>query len=170
MKNKILKKIFLISAVIGVVIITVAQVQKTSFNRMLKILLSKSTPTINVPEAALNAKNYVFLDAREKNEFEVSHIANARYVGVSDFKMNALADFPKDKPIIVYCSIGKRSEDLTLKLKKEGFTNVKNLYGGIFEWVNQGHPIYDMNNKNTTKVHAYNKFWGKWLEKGTKVY
>ncbi len=170
MKNKILKKILIISAVLGVVIITVAQVQKTSFNRMLKILLSKSTPTINVPEAALNAKNYVFLDAREKNEYEVSHIANARYVGVSEFKMSTVADLPKDKPIIVYCSIGKRSEDLTLKLKKEGFTNVKNMYGGIFEWVNQGHPIYDMKNKATTNVHAYNKFWGKWLEKGTKVY
>ena len=170
MKNKIAKKILITAAVLGVVIISVAQVQKTSFNRMLKILLSKSTPTINVPEAALTAKNYVFLDAREKNEFAVSHIANARYVGVSEFKMSAVADLPKDKPIIVYCSIGKRSEDLTLKLKKEGFTNVKNLYGGIFEWVNQGHTIYDSNNKPTTNVHAYNKFWGKWLEKGTKVY
>lgn len=156
--------------VVAAIVISVAQVQKTSFNRMLKIMLSKSTPTIDVPQAALGANTYTFLDARERNEFEVSHIANARYVGVSEFKMSTVADLPKNKAIVVYCSIGKRSEDLTLKLQKAGFTNVKNLYGGIFEWVNQGHPVFDMNNKATTKVHAYNKFWGKWLERGTKVY
>ena len=156
--------------VFAAIVISIAQVQKTSFNRMLKIMLSKSTPTIDVPQAALGANTYIFLDARERNEFEVSHLANARYVGVSEFNMNTVADLPKNKAIIVYCSIGKRSEDLTLKLQKAGFTNVKNLYGGIFEWVNQGHPVFDMKNKATTKVHAYNKFWGKWLEKGTKVY
>ncbi len=170
MKNSILKKILISMTVVAAIVISVAQVQKTSFNRILKIMLSKSTPTIDVPQAALAASSYTFLDAREREEFEVSHIANARYVGVSEFNMNVVADLPKNKAIVVYCSIGKRSEDLTLKLQKAGFTNVKNLYGGIFEWVNQGHPVVDMNNKVTTKVHAYNKFWGKWLEKGTKVY
>ena len=72
--------------------------------------------------------------------------------------------------VIVYCSIGKRSEDVTLKLKKAGYTNVKNLYGGIFEWVNQGHPVYNNNNIVTDSVHAYGNFWGKWLDKGVKVY
>ena len=137
---------------------------------MLKLILSKSTPTIDVPQAALGANTYIFLDARERKEFDVSHIQNARYVGVSEFNMSSVADLPKNKAIVVYCSIGKRSEDLTLKLKKAGFTNVRNLYGGIFEWVNQGHKVYDMKNKATANVHAYNKFWGKWLERGTKVY
>ena len=137
---------------------------------MLKLMLSKSTPTIDVPQAALGASTYIFLDARERKEFDVSHIQNARYVGVSEFNMSSVADLAKNKGIVVYCSIGKRSEDLTLKLQKAGFTNVRNLYGGIFEWVNQGHKVYDMKNKATANVHAYNKFWGKWLERGTKVY
>ena len=170
MKNNLFRKILICLSVLAVVIVSIAQVQKTSFNRMLKLMLSSSTPTIDVPQAALGASTYIFLDARERKEFDVSHIQNARYVGVSEFNMSSVSDLPKNKAIVVYCSIGKRSEDLTLKLKKAGFTNVRNLYGGIFEWVNQGHKVYDTNNKATTNIHAYSKFWGKWLERGTKVY
>jgi predicted sulfurtransferase len=70
----------------------------------------------------------------------------------------------------VYCSIGKRSESITQKLSKAGYGNVSNLYGGIFEWVNQGNGVVDVNNKQTNKIHAYGKFWGQWLHKGEKVY
>ena len=42
----------------------------------------------------------------------------------------------KKTPTIVYCTIGARSETIGEKLKKNGFTNVYNLYGGIFEWKN----------------------------------
>lgn len=50
-----------------------------------------------------------------------------------------------------------------------GFKNVSNLYGGIFEWVNQAHEIVNDSGK-TDSVHAYNRFWGMWLQKGKKVY
>jgi len=45
-----------------------------------------------------------------------------------------------------------------LKNVKAGYTNVSNLYGGIFEWVNQGNNVVDDNNRITPKVHAYGKF------------
>ena len=147
-----------------------AQVNSGSFDFMLKLLLSSSTPKINIPEAAKGSNNYVFLDAREYNEFNVSHILNARYVGYKDFSLNKIIDLQKDKPIIVYCSVGKRSEDITLKMKKAGYANVKNLYGGIFEWVNQGFPVYNNEGIVTDRVHAFSHLWGKWLDKGIKVY
>ncbi len=154
----------------GVANFETAQVQNSSFNFKLKLLLSSSTPKINIPEAAKSKNNYVFLDAREYNEFNVSHILNARHVGYKDFSLSKIVDFQKDKLIIVYCSIGKRSEDITLKMKKAGYTNVKNLYGGIFEWVNQGFPVYNKEDIVTDRVHAFSQFWGKWLDKGIKVY
>jgi rhodanese-related sulfurtransferase len=46
----------------------------------------------------------------------------------------------------VYCSIGKRSDEITKMLGEAGFTNARNLYGGIFEWVNQGHPVFNSQN------------------------
>jgi len=44
-------------------------------------------------------------------------------------------------------------------LVKAGYTNVSNLSGGIFEWVNQGSNVVDDNKRITLKVHAYGSFW-----------
>ncbi len=76
----------------------------------------------------------------------------------------------KDSPIIVYCSVGYRSERVGEKLKSAGFKNVKNLYGGIFQWVNEGHPVVNKKDHWTDSVHTYNKNWSQWLTKGIKVY
>lgn len=146
-----------------------AQVQSKSFNLLLKTLLDDDIPKIGVPEAAQSAGKFLFLDAREKEEYNVSHLQGARFVGYKNFALTALQDVPKNTPIVVYCAIGKRSDAITEKLQKAGYANVRNLYGGIFEWVNQGHPVYN-NNGRTDSVHAYGRFWGHWLERGKKVY
>lgn len=151
-------------------VITHAQVKSGSFNFTLKMLLSRDVPEVTVVDAAKNSGQYMFLDAREQKEYNVSHLPSTRFVGYDSFSITSLNDIPKDKPLVVYCSIGKRSEDITRKLKKAGFKNVYNLYGGIFEWVNQGNQVYDLQNKPTDKVHAYGKIWGRFLDKGTKVY
>ena len=56
------------------------------------------------------------------------------------------------------------------KIKDAGYTNVRNLYGGIFEWKNKEFTIIDSNNKATEKVHAFSKSWSKWLKNGEKIY
>lgn len=147
-----------------------AKVKSKSFKLVLKTLLSKDIPKITVPEAANAFNNYVFLDAREAEEYNVSHIPHARFVGYKKFNVESLRTVNKNKPVVVYCSIGKRSDEITEKLRGAGFTNARNLYGGIFEWVNQGHPVFDSQNIRTDSVHAYGRFWGQWLDKGIKVF
>ena len=71
---------------------------------------------------------------------------------------------------MVYCSLGIRSEDVAEKLKKAGYTNVLNLYGGIFEWKNNDFTIYDSEEKETENVHTFDEAWSKWLTKGIKIY
>ncbi len=161
---------FLFSFSMIIPIYTYSQVKSNGFNFTLKLLLNKSTPSITIEEAFSNRVNYLFLDAREINEYNVSHIQHARHVGDKDFAFKKIADIPKNKLIIVYCSIGKRSEDIVLKMKKAGFMYVKNLYGGIFEWVNVGHPVYGAAGNITDSVHAYSRFWSQYLAKGIKVY
>jgi predicted sulfurtransferase len=75
----------------------------------------------------------------------------------------------KNTPIVVYCSIGYRSEKVGEKLLNEGFT-VYNLYGGIFNWKNSNNPVVDNNEIATQKVHCFNQEWSKWLLKGEKIY
>ena len=149
---------------------TQAQVKSKSFNFTLKMLLARNVPEITIADAAKNINNYLFLDAREQKEYKVSHLPNTRFVGYNNFTLSSLTGIAKDKPLVIYCSIGKRSENITRKLKKAGYTNIHNLYGGVFEWVNAGNTVYDLQNKPTDKVHAYGKFWSQFLDKGTKVY
>jgi len=166
-------KLFTIIAIILSVACLEAAAQKKvtsgSFNTLLKVMLKHNVKELTVPEVTTR-KNAIFLDAREKKEYDVSHIKKAVYVGYDHFNLAAVKNVAKEAEIIVYCSIGKRSEDITQKLNKAGYNNVSNLYGGIFEWVNQGNEVVDVNNKSTTKVHAYGRLWGKWLDKGEKVY
>lgn len=112
----------------------------------------------------------VFLDARERKEFDVSHIKGADWVGYDDFDLSRLKNIPKEQPIIVYCSVGYRSEKVAGKLEAAGYIDVQNMVGGIFEWKNRGFEVVDPSGKKTERVHAYNKVWGRWLKKGIKVY
>ena len=147
-----------------------AQVQSKSFKFVLKTLLSHNVPEITVPAAAKLQDEAIFLDAREHEEYEVSHLPNARFTGYNHFNEKVVQDLPKNATIVVYCAVGKRSENISQRLLKQGFTNVQNLYGGIFEWVNQGHIVYDINNKPVNKVHGYSRLWGRFVDRGEKVY
>lgn len=148
-----------------------AMCQTKAFRGMLKTLLSHTVPEVNVAQArAQQDQNAYLLDARAWEEYEVSHLKNARYVGYDDFNLDRVADIPKDSAVVVYCSVGYRSEKVAEKLIAAGYTNVSNLYGGIFQWVNEKSPIVDQTNQPTQKVHAYNRAWGVWLKRGEKVY
>ncbi|WP_240531830.1 rhodanese-like domain-containing protein [Maribacter sp. 4G9] len=150
---------------------TNAMMAQRSLDNTLKLLNKQSVPYIQ-PENLETNDSIVLLDARELGEFEVSHLKNAIWVGNSDFDpANVLQTIPeKDQPIVVYCSIGVRSEDIGEKLQELGYTNVKNLYGGIFEWKNQNGTVYNPKGVATDSVHAYNRLWGRLLKKGVKVY
>lgn len=128
-------------------------------------------PYISVEELK-EIKNILLLDTREPEEYKVSHLDKAVCVGHTKFDSKAFTtQFPdKEAKIVVYCSIGVRSEQIGEKLLKLGYKNVYNLYGGIFEWKNKDNHVVDANNEATEKVHAYSKEWGKYLVKGIKVY
>jgi rhodanese-related sulfurtransferase len=132
------------------------------FDKKVNSYLSYSVPVIDVREAFTNKNKFTFLDAREWKEYEVSHIEGAVYVGYDDFDFSRIKHLPKDSPILVYCSIGYRSEKIAEKLKKKGFTKVYNLYGSIFEWANQGYPLIS-GTKPVQRIHTYNQKWSRWV-------
>lgn len=144
-------------------------VENTGFDMMLSTLLKHDVPEISVNALATDS-NYIAVDAREFNEFTVSHLKDAVWCGYDDFDIHRLDCIPKSGKVVVYCSVGYRSEKITEQLIAAGFINVSNLYGGIFEWVNEGNTVYNSNQQPTARVHAYSKKWAVWLFKGEKVY
>ncbi|NCT10065.1 MAG: rhodanese-like domain-containing protein [Flavobacteriia bacterium] len=142
-------------------------------NKLLNTWNTRNVPYISAEGLKMTKEKTIILDAREESEYQVSHLKNAIFVGYNSFNLKGtLAKLPKDKSekIVVYCSLGIRSETIAHKLIQNGFTNVYNLYGGIFEWKNKDFQIVDTLENPTEKVHTFNKNWGKWLHKGIKVY
>ncbi|MDX2360512.1 MAG: rhodanese-like domain-containing protein [Crocinitomicaceae bacterium] len=131
-----------------------------------------SFPTITAESALkkVNDQNAVFLDIREMEEFNISHIQGALNVGYEQFYMDEIKHLKKSTEIIVYCSIGARSQEIGKRLKKFGYTNVHNLYGGLFHWSNLEYPLFDLWENPTKNIHGYSKDWGKWVTKGNVVY
>lgn len=138
-----------------------------SFEEMLNELLSHSVNEVRPSE--LNASKVLFLDAREKEEFNISHIPRAKHIGYDNFNPAVLSGTKKDTPIVVYCSVGYRSEKIAEKLIESGYTNVSNLYGGIFLWKDSGFQVVDAKGP-TERVHTYSEKWSKWLKSGNKVW
>ena len=140
------------------------------YSTMLNGLLNKSVPFVSVTQLKQQQQAPVLLDTRAPAEFAVSHLRGARWVGYEDFMLSRVQDLPKNTPIVVYCSVGYRSEKIGEQLQRAGYTNVRNLYGGLFEWVNEGQPAVTAGNAPTPRVHAYSRSWGIWLKRGQKVY
>lgn len=142
--------------------------QSTTYKILLKTLYDSEFPTLK-PEHITDVHKYQILDTREQAEFEVSHLKDAQWVGYDTFKLKSVTNLDKTKPILVYCTVGARSEDIGKKLKTAGFTKVYNLYGGIIHWANKDKPLYHKD-IITNRVHTYTMTWGIWLNKGVKVY
>lgn len=143
-------------------------VSDKAYDLLLSTLLSHSVPEISVTRLASGP--FQILDARSSREFEVSHIPGATWVGYEDFLLDRLAGIDIHKPVAVYCSVGYRSEQIAEQLRRQGYTNVVNVYGGIFAWVNTGHPVVTSDGTETDAIHAYSRFWGIWLTRGERTY
>lgn len=144
--------------------------QKT-IEKTLERFNSESVPYMTVEELKMDSVSFV-LDTRKKEEFEVSHLENAYWVGFDEFDLDKVKKQIPDPStsIVVYCSIGVRSETIGEKLQAAGYLNIKNLYGGIFQWKKEGEPVVDSLGQPTERVHAFSKHWGKLLTNAEKVY
>ncbi len=138
-------------------------VQSPAFDKELKGLLELNTAIISVDEIIDNPEAYVFLDAREPNEYAVSHIPGALNIGFNRWDPSLLQNIDKDQAIIVYCSVGYRSEKITKRIEALGYSNVANLYGSIFEWANCNRPLENAKDQSTHKIHTHNSKWSKWV-------
>lgn len=135
----------------------------SSFDNMVREHLNFTVPSISVDSLSRNYDQFVVVDTRSSEEYNTSHLPGARFLSYKNPNWDVMNDIDLDQPVVVYCSIGYRSEKIAEKLQKKGY-KVFNLYGSIFEWANTGHRITDNNGVDTKTLHGYNKSWSKWIE------
>jgi rhodanese-related sulfurtransferase len=85
------------------------------------------------PAKAAGFPNALFLDVREPHEWDTVHLPGAVLIPLAELPSKA-DSLPKERPIIVVCHHGIRSQRGAQFLRKRGFKEVYNLIGGINRW------------------------------------
>ncbi len=126
-------------------------------------------PGITVPELKAwlddsSRAKPLLIDARSRREYDDSQLLGAQHAETLGAALTLLESRRKDTPLVVYCSVGYRSGAIVEGLIKNGYSQVKNLEGSLFEWANSGLPVYQAG-RIVTKVHPYSSSWGRLLNR-----
>jgi molybdopterin/thiamine biosynthesis adenylyltransferase/rhodanese-related sulfurtransferase len=97
---------------------------------------------LSTREAAGLADAPVYLDVRERDEWDEGHIPGAIHVPRGSLESRVESAVPdRSAPIVVYCASGARSAFATKSLLELGYEDVRNLAGGIVDWKRNGFPV-----------------------------
>ena len=100
-----------------------------------KITNSQATKIINKGKTAI-------IDIRDQKQYQAGHILTAVHVPLASLqeRIPKLEKF-KGQPIIIVDEAGKESDKAASILKKEGFSQINVLRGGMTGWVGEGLPV-----------------------------
>ena len=99
-----------------------------------------NTITTDELKARMDAGEHLhLLDVREDNERADFNIGGIHVpVGkIQSVQLDDIEDWDKNDEIVIYCRSGNRSGIATHVLEMLGYTNVKNLVGGMLDWNNK---------------------------------
>lgn len=72
----------------------------------------------------------IVLDVRTKDEFSMTHLPHAVNIPLDQLR-ERITEIPQDKPVYIYCAVGLRGYLATRILMGAGYSNAKNLLGGL---------------------------------------
>ncbi len=86
-------------------------------------------------------RDFVLVDVREPNEFEINKIPGSVLIPKGEFlNGNALGQLPADKQVVLHCKSGVRSAEALAVVKGAGYADAVHVGGGVVAWVNQIDP------------------------------
>lgn len=80
------------------------------------------------------------LDVRTPGEYLQVRLEGARLIPI-DQLLHRVGELPRDRPILVYCTVGARSSQVFRYLAGQGYPEVYNLSGGLSAWQLRGLPV-----------------------------
>jgi rhodanese-related sulfurtransferase len=80
-------------------------------------------------------EDFVLLDVREQDEYDLVRLPGARLLPMSQIQARLDELTPlRQQRIVVHCHHGGRSEQVMYWLRRQGFSRVQNMVGGIDAW------------------------------------
>jgi len=103
--------------------------------------ISVTTLEQMLKERAEDTRDFVLVDVREPNEFEINQIPGSVLIPKGDFlNGTALEQLPSDKQVVLHCKTGVRSAECLAIVKGAGYADAVHVGGGVAAWVNQIDP------------------------------
>ena len=94
-----------------------------------------------VQELRKSGGDFLFIDCREQNEYEINQIPGSVLIPKGEFlDGSALEKLPSDKRIVLHCKVGGRSAEALAVVKGAGYADAIHVGGGIVAWVSQIEP------------------------------
>lgn len=85
----------------------------------------------------------VFLDVRERNEWNLGHVPGAVHLPRAEVEADAASLLNRDGNVVVYCAGGTRAVQAAEMLKQLGYEHVSVLRGGFRGWAEGGGDVED---------------------------
>ena len=79
------------------------------------------------------------IDVREPQEHAICRIPGAQLIPLAQLP-HRLEEIARDREVVVHCKVGGRSARAVAFLRTQGYTNARNLTGGILAWIDQVDP------------------------------
>lgn len=93
-------------------------------------------------ERALNGGTVQLVDVRTPGEHASGYIKGAKLMDWSSGQFQKeISSLDKEKPVLLYCASGRRSDAALNAMQQAGFKDVKHLSGGIQAWGRAGKPV-----------------------------
>lgn len=90
----------------------------------------------------INRADPLVLDVREGSEYVQGHITGARHIPVGELEQRiSELEAWRERDILIYCRAGQRSAQAATVLKRQGFTRLHKLAGGIMSWQGANLPL-----------------------------
>ena len=86
-----------------------------------------------------SGEDFQLIDVREPHEYQICRIPQARLIPLGELPKR-LHEIDRSRPIVVHCKTGGRSAKAADLLRRNGFTNVLNMTGGILAWSSKVDP------------------------------
>jgi sulfur-carrier protein adenylyltransferase/sulfurtransferase len=103
--------------------------------------ISVSTLEHWLKERENGERDFVLVDVREPNEYEINQIPGSVLIPKGDFlNGTALEQLPHDKQIVMHCKSGVRSAETLAIVKGAGYADAVHVGGGVVAWVSQIDP------------------------------
>jgi molybdopterin/thiamine biosynthesis adenylyltransferase/rhodanese-related sulfurtransferase len=95
--------------------------------------LSSDIEPTEVKAKQNRGESFTFIDVREPHEYQIAKIAGAKLIPLGELP-NRLGELNPSDEIVMHCKMGGRSAKACDLLRQNGFTNVRNMTGGITRW------------------------------------